>query len=105
VNVVAPCTSVALTIAAVPRDVDAVDGAGARRLVGGRLAEKPPAVLLGRPGDELAAAEPLDVCGRQERLAHLGAVAGGMAAEVLVDRGAHPRLLGRLRGPRRLNGI
>jgi hypothetical protein len=37
------------------------------------------------------------MCGRQERLAHLGAVAGGMPAEVVIDNGAFRRLLGWLR--------
>ena len=51
---------------------------------GGRLAGKRPQYFVEGHRDELAVAQALDVRGRQEGLAHVRGVAGGMALEVVA---------------------
>jgi len=68
------------------------------RLVGGRCALEPGDVFVGRPRQERAIADALDVRGRQERLAHVGGVAGGMALQVGLQWLASGDILARLLG-------
>ena len=52
-------------------------------------------MLVNGPGRELALADTFDVRRRQKRLAHVTAIAGGVALQIVFQRNARQRFLGR----------